>query len=107
MENRQISKIKITDHPEFMDLRCHFEICNFEAENMSELIAHYPIWHYGEESFVCEHSTKSKICNFVAPTERGRTLHTGIRHWTGAVHLCQLCHKGFDQKQSLLNHEFS
>ena len=101
------NKIKITDHPEFMDLRCHFENCTFEAENISELNDHYPIWHNGEESFVCGHSVKAKTCNFAAPTEREVTIHRGIRHWTGAVHLCQYCHKGYDQKQSLLNHEFS
>ena len=107
MEDRQISKIKIEDHPEFMDLRCHFENCEFEAENMQELINHYPIWHNRGEYHVCGHSVKAKLCGFAAPTERQITIHRGIRHWTGSLFLCQFCHKGYDQKQSLLNHEFS
>ena len=107
MEDRQISKIKIEDHPEFMDLRCHFENCEFEAENMQELIDHYPIWHNRGEYHTCGHSVKAKLCGFAAPTERQITIHRGIRHWTGSLFLCQFCHKGYDQKQSLLNHEFS
>ena len=107
MENRQISKIKITDHPEFMDLRCNFGDCEFQAENSNELIDHYPIWHNRGDYHVCGHSVRAKICQFAAPTEREILIHRGIRQWTGAVFLCQLCYKGYDQKQSLLNHEFS
>ena len=111
MANRNyIAKINANEHQEFLDLRCHFENCDFVAEKWDEYMEHIENFHVrmNEDGYIrCGFSVKNKICKFAAQTERQMALHRGIRHWNGAVHVCQSCHKGFDQKQSLLNHEFS